>query len=321
MGPNNNLLTFFIDEGYSDLLQVITSNPRISPNQYQIIITPTASPIDSNHHTQPVTVGVKGGLLQHSVPSFIPKAIFLNHSQSSSVNDEFHSLHLLNHNLRDTVNDISTLTLSTVDLCLVDSFSFMDISVCNDMFGIPTMITMAPALISKAEYTDFWGTFLYHNDPFTLDFYVKVSNGGIMSYRERWNNVMMNTFHLFTQSVMARFVVIPMLENLNSVLRKLQFHPRVLLDVNGYSNGFHDFWDQTAIIGSLAPPFTPIMYRRPRVRQFGFLLSTQWEMVRSEREREVMEWVEREESPVLLISMGSLHTLSIEVAQRLYGML
>lgn len=116
---------------------------------------------------------------------------------------------------------------------------------------------------------------------------------------------------------MARFMVIPMLENLNSLLRKLRIDR--VLDTSMYGGGSNDFWSDAAIIGSLAPPFTPILYRRPRVRQFGFLLSPQWTAVQNEREQQLMEWVDREDSPILFISMGSLHTLPAAVAQRLYG--
>ena len=160
-------------------------------------MTPNNIPVDFDELKQAQGVGIQGGLLQHSVSSFVPKALFLSRTQHRTHRE---SLHFLNNYLQ-TPNRISSLNFSKVDLCLVDSWSFLDIAGCQQMFGIPTVITMVPALISKAEYTELWPSSLYLNDPFALDFYVELQYGSVMTWRQKWSNVVANALHLVTQKV------------------------------------------------------------------------------------------------------------------------
>ena len=315
---NKHFVTFIIDEKYAYYLDIITKNDKFDESSYQIIYSQSETPLDIDK-LQQSNVQVRDGLIKQAAISFLPKAVFLNCSYSDnhcqpSQNPELEAV--INYNLKHKQNDISSLKFDKkVDLCLMDTFNIFDIALCNELFNIPTIITMIPALISKAEYYHFRSTYIYLNDPFQLDFYSNMINGTVMSYKQKWINFITNAVYIINQKLTSYFIIRPILQQLNGIMFDINIDKS--FNIDKYKNGFVDFWDQSVIIGSLATPFTNVLYSRPRVKQFGFLI---YDETKDDHgtDNELFTWIEQNDTPILLISMGSVHTLPINILQKIY---
>eukprot|EP01084_Bolivina_argentea_P158085 275414_1 len=311
---NDHFITFIIDETFHHYLDTITKNPQYHKSKYQIIYTPNEQRLDFANTFEDNNVQVHHGMVKRASISFITKTIFLNHSQSLTPTFVDESLNeLMNHKLKRR-NIISELQWNRkVDLCLLDAFNFFDMTLCNQMFDIPTVILMPPAVVSKAEYYALRNTFIYFCDPFSLDLYWDLMNGTVMTYKQKWINLITNTVYLLNQKITSRQIIVPILHEFNAILSALDIHKSFM--VNDYTNGFADFWDQTVIISTLATPFTPIFYTRARVQQFGFLLYDDDTAL----DDDLLQWIDA--GDVVFISMGSVHTLSEKVMQVMYARL
>ena len=311
---NKHFITFMIDEQCEHFLQSITENEQFDKASYQIIYTHSSERQRRVEQSTNVQIDVHDGLINDASASFLSKAIFLNHSQSDYA-DKSNLEYLLNYNLKSKHNDISLLRFDKVDLCLLDAFSFFDQSLCRKLFEIPTVIHMIPALLSKAELYAVRNSFIYLTDPFALDFYSKMERGSIMSYEQKWINVATNFGFVIAQKLTSHFRMNPILNDFNKMLSALSIAKA--FDLRNYQNGFADYWDNAVILSSLSMPFTPISYRRQRVKQFGFLIFPPLPL----SDASLLEWIENENSPILLISMGSIHLLPPKIFQTIYQIL
>eukprot|EP01084_Bolivina_argentea_P034027 62942_1 len=326
-GNPSHFITFFIDENYDKYLNTIRNEPNINNTSYQIIYTPIEPRIDMEAIREVNTIQLIPTLIEavysHSMASFESKAIYLNHSQtkSQSVNCNINNFsdtqfeYEMNNNLMYKHNKKDLIITKKVDLCLVDIFQLFDIILCNEIFEIPTINIITPVFSSKVEYYNFRNTYIYYYDPFTVNFYSDLKNGTIMSYKQKWINFIANSMFNIIQKYTSHYMLIPMIKQLNINLKQLNINK--IININKYKNGFFSFWDQTAMISSLGPPFTPIFYHRSRIKQYGFLLYKESNYTIS-IDLKLLEWINNNTTPILLISMGSSHLLSENVIQNLY---
>eukprot|EP01083_Nonionella_stella_P175653 612316_1 len=308
-------ITFVIDESKDEYLNTIRDEP-FPPSSHQILYTQKEPSFDIEQFT-------KSNIIQHvltmndlpytqSMASFEPIAVFLNHTQS---NYPPNNRELMNRNLKQKRNHIGSLILhKKVDVCLLDATHFFAISLCHS-FGIPTIIRISPAAVSWLEYSTISATHLYYLNQFLPDKDVNVINGSVITYAQKWKRFTQNLMFTILQRFMAYYKAIPLLSEFNKQLMVLNIDAS--FDVNQYKNGWFSFWEKAAVISSLGPPFSGVMYHRPRIKQFGFILYPSAEV----QESELWTWMDSDDTRILVISMGSAMVITENEMHRIYTQL
>eukprot|EP01083_Nonionella_stella_P283368 964440_1 len=86
-----------------------------------------------------------------------------------------------------------------------------------------------------------------------------------------------------------------------------------------YTNGWFSFWGQAAVISSLGPPFSDVIYHRPRIKQFGFILYPS--VSKKTHQSELWTWIDSGNTPVMVIAMGSKQRLTENATHIIYTQL
>eukprot|EP01083_Nonionella_stella_P020042 55599_1 len=321
-GNKSNFITFVIDESYDKYLNTI-QDEAFESSSYQVLYTPIEPPVDAEKllslNVIQMVLAVQEVLYEQSSTPAPHIAMFLNHTQSphgtcTEPRDDLHQL--LNRNLTLQQNHITSLTLDQkVDVCLLDHMAFFAIALC-DLYDIPTIINTFPTRPAFIEYSTISNTHLYYYNPFFLDAAPNLVNGTIMTYTQRCKTFAQNLAFKWLQRVVSYHQLIPMFDELNSMLDTLDIDAS--FDVNRYTNGWYSFWEKAAVISNLGPPFAKAVYHRPRVKQFGFILyPTSTKLPQSP----LWQWINSNDTPILLISMGSKVLLSTAAMDSIYTQL
>eukprot|EP01083_Nonionella_stella_P172415 591659_1 len=315
----SNFITFAIAESRAKYLNTIRDEP-FKASSYQILYTPIEPEFDvkliQSLGMVRILIYLQSAAYTQSMKSVESLATFLNHTQSIGSQDTS-SLASINRDLQIKQNDIATLVFTKkVDVCLVDSFHFFAISLCN-LFDIPTLIRIPPFMNQFLEYSTISNTHLFFYMPFIFDFYLDTINGTVVPYTQRWKTFMQNIFFKLFQRFISYYTLHPLLHQLNDKLTTLDID--VSFDLSKYTNGWFSFWERTAIISSLGPPFSDVLYHRPRIKQFGFILypSAPGKL----RHSELWSWINSEDTGIVVISMGSKVRLTQNAMHSIYTQL
>jgi len=316
-GNPTNFITFMITQDRDSWLDTIREQ-NYNTSSYQIIFVPSEPKLDA--------------LKIRDAPFFEKVTEFANNIVSASFNvapilksyltyshsDFIHDLSLsqlnveMNQNLTHKHNDVSSIKFDPVDVCLSNLFGTFPIYLCN-AFNIPTIIRNEAFVIPVVESYNFWDTWLYYNNIFVMNSYPDLINGTIFtSYSQRLVNVLQQTASKFAQKLIGTFLIRPKIDELNEELKIINKS----VDTKIYSDGIFGVWSNSAIIHSLGPPFATIFYQRPRIKGYSFLLYPPKPLP---SESELSEWINNYDTPILYISMGSVHLLPDNTLENIYN--
>eukprot|EP01084_Bolivina_argentea_P265831 450734_1 len=310
----NHLITYVIEQNHYYYLNTITNNNRFNSSIYQIIYTPN-EPIYTPNLTKLHKSTKKNWINLETILFFYDYII-----QPSLVSFETIKTFLdLMINENDAVNtannnmiDMKTIKfIRKIDVCLLNSFHIFAIYLC-DIFNIPIIVRRFPAGLQTQELYSIWNSYIYFNDIFAFNGYPNnVINGTIMSYSERWRNVIKKMGYIVIQKIVSHFKIKPILNELNSKYK-------ISVNINNYNDGLHSFYNKAVFISSFGPPFSTIFYSRPRIKQYGFLIFQTSKISESDNLL-LTKWINYDNTkPILYICMGSIHLLERNALQNIY---
>eukprot|EP01084_Bolivina_argentea_P155299 270638_1 len=316
-GNPTNFITFVIDQDHDRYLKTITNQPY-NTSSYQIVYTPSIAKInmikmrdESFRHRMNRFVQSIAGNWFITTPILTSYLSYSEHPKTQHVSST-EMEEILNQNLTHKHNNISSLKFKPVNVCLAGPLHIFAPHLCT-AFNIPSIVKHESAVIPMSASYSFWDTYLYYNDIFRFQSYPDLINGTIFkSYSQRLLNVFKQIIGKYVQKLIGRFIIKPKMNELNEKLKTLNKS----VDIERYNDGMMAVWSNVALIHSLGPPFSTVFYQRPRIKAYGFLVYPNDNI----SDLELLEWINRESTHILYISMGSVHLLPENAIQHIYNL-